>query len=150
MAVEFNRRVLVVDDDAETRAILRSALAHRALEVDEAGDGRDALELLSQNIYSVVLLDVIMPNVDGAGVLEALHTTHSGQHPVVLVVSGAERAVLARLDARRIHGVIRKPFDPIEIASIVSSCVEIRGRATYDAMALATMIGGAPLLTLLS
>lgn len=150
MAVDYNRRVLVVDDDADTRSILRTALTHRTLDVHEAAGGAEALTLLRENVYAVVLLDIMMPDVDGYAVLDALHSMHAGQNTVVLVVSGADRAALARLDARRIHGVVRKPFEPLEIAALVHSCAEIRGRSMYDAMALATMIGGAPLLTLLS
>jgi CheY-like chemotaxis protein len=150
MAVDYNRRVLVVDDDEETRGILRTALVHRALDVDEAAGGAEALALLREKAYAVVLLDIVMPDIDGYAVLDALHATQGGHNTVVLVVSGADRAAFARLDARRIHGVVRKPFEPLEIAALVQSCAEIRGRTSYDAMTLATMIGGAPLLTLLS
>lgn len=150
MGVDYNRRVLVVDDDAEVRSILRTALTHRTLDVHEAAGGAEALELLRDNRYAVVLLDIMMPEVDGYAVLDALHTTHSGQDPVVLVVSGADRAAFAKLDARKIHGVVRKPFEPLEVAALVQSCAEIRGRAKYDAMLLATMMSGAPILGLLS
>lgn len=150
MAVDYNRRILVVDDDEDTRDILRTALSHRALEVDEAAGGAEALTLLRDNTYAVVLLDIVMPDVDGYAVLDALQATPAGRGTVVLVVSGADRGTLARLDARRIHGVVRKPFEPLEIAALVHSCAEIRGRSTYDAMALATLMSGAPLLTLLS
>lgn len=150
MAVDYNRRVLVVDDDADTRGILRTALSHLTLDVHEAAGGREALALLREHVYAVVLLDIMMPDVDGHAVLEELHSTHAGQNPVVLVVSGADRASFAKLDARRIHGVVRKPFEPLEVAALVQSCAEIRSRSMYDTMALATMIGGAPLLTLLS
>lgn len=150
MAVDYNRRVLVVDDDADTRGILRTALSQLTLDVHEAAGGREALALLREHVYAVVLLDIMMPDVDGHAVLEELHSTHAGQNPVVLVVSGADRASFAKLDARRIHGVVRKPFEPLEVAALVQSCAEIRSRSMYDTMALATMIGGAPLLTLLS
>lgn len=150
MAVDYNRRVLVVDDDADTRGILRTALGHLRLDVHEAAGGKEALALMREHVYAVVLLDIMMPDVDGHAVLEELYSTHAGQNPVVLVVSGADRAAFARLDARRIHGVVRKPFEPLEIAALVQSCAEIRGRSMYDTMALATMLGGAPLITLLS
>jgi CheY-like chemotaxis protein len=51
------KRILVVDDDATTRALLVSVLRERGLTVDEALDGREALDLLKENSYSVVLLD---------------------------------------------------------------------------------------------
>lgn len=148
MTSEQHRQVLVVDDDAVVRSILSTALRQRNLLIDEAADGEEAIRLLRETAYSVVLLDILMPGVDGFGVLDAIDS--SGAYPpVVLVVSGADRYVLDQLDSRRIHGVVRKPFDPHEIASVVAACAEIRGRSTFETMALATMISGAPLIALL-
>ena len=144
-----NRRVLIIDDDDDARDILRSALVHRSLNVDEAAGGAEALELLAVHNYAVVLLDIVMPGTDGYAVLEALRTRPAQHQPVVLVVTGADRAMLTRLDSERIHGVVRKPFEPLEVASLVNACIEIRGRS-YEAMVLATFLGGAPLFTLLS
>jgi two-component system OmpR family response regulator len=144
---ELQRRVLVVDDDAEIRNMLGAALRGRELAIDSAADGATAIGLLSANAYSVVLLDIMMPGVDGFSVLDAIE---SGERaPVVLVVSGADRSVLERLDTRKIHGVVRKPFDPHEVAGIVSSCADIRGRRQLETMAIAAALSG-PLLTWLS
>jgi two-component system, NtrC family, response regulator AtoC len=144
---EQHRRVLVVDDDPEIRRILVTALRLRALDTDEADNGHSAIALLRENRYSVVLLDIMMPGVDGFGVLDAIdHETHQ---PVVLVVSGAGKQVLDRVDTSRIHGVVKKPFDPIEIADVVSACAEIRGRSSFETMAYATILSGAPLIALL-
>ena len=147
MTFDTHRRVLVIDDDANVRHMLGSALRGRALHVDEAPDGREAIALLGENRYSVVLLDLLMPHIDGFGVLEAIE---DGTHPpIVLVVSGADRRVLDQVDSRRIHGIVRKPFDPVEIADIVSACTEIRGRSAFETMAYATVMAGAPLIALL-
>jgi DNA-binding response OmpR family regulator len=140
-------RVLVVDDDHDVRRILVTALRQRSLTADEATNGREAIELLRENTYAVVLLDLLMPDVNGFGVLDALGDGDAA--PVVLVVSGAERRVLDALDAHRIHGIVKKPFEPSEVAAIVAACVEIRGRSAFETMALATMMSSAPLIALL-
>ena len=147
MPSEQYKRVLVADDDHEIRRILVTALSQRGLIVDEAEDGARAIELLQENAYSVLVLDLLMPGVDGFEVLETLDegTTPS---PVVLVVSGAERSVIERVGARRIHGVVRKPFDIHDVASVIAACAEIRGKSAFETMALATMLSGAPLLAL--
>ena len=144
---EQPRRVLVVDDDPEIRRILVTALRLRTLDIDEAVDGRAAIDLLRENRYSVVLLDIMMPGVDGFAVLEAID--HNTNPPVVLVVSGAGKQVLERVDTSKVHGIIKKPFDPIEIADVVASCAEIRGRSSFETMAYATILSGAPLIALL-
>ncbi|MEA2462840.1 MAG: hypothetical protein QOJ98_587 [Acidobacteriota bacterium] len=148
MTSEQHRQVLVVDDDRVVREILGTALRQRSLLYDEAANGAEAIRLLSENAYSVVLLDILMPGVNGFEVLDAIDPT-AANAPVVLVVSGADRAVLDQLDSRRIHGIVKKPFDPEEIASVVAACAEIRGRSTFETMALATMMTGAPLFALL-
>jgi two-component system sensor histidine kinase/response regulator len=148
MTLEQHRQVLIVDDDPVVREILATALRQRNLVIDQASDGEEAIRLLQENRYAVVLLDILMPGVDGFGVLDAIDTTINFS-PVVLVVSGADRPVLAQLDSRRIHGVVRKPFDPHDIASVVAACAEIRGRSAFETMAVATMLSSAPLFALL-
>ena len=128
--------------------MLVAALRERPVVVHEASDGQQALQLIRENTYAVVLLDLLMPGVDGFAVLEALGRDET-QPPIVLVVTGADRSTVARLDPNRIHGVIRKPFDPQEIASVVAACTEIRSRSAFETMALATVISSAPLIALL-
>lgn len=149
MNAEQYRRVLVVDDDADIRELLVTTLRQRNLVVDTASGGREAIALLHEHTYTVVLLDLMMPEVDGFAVLESMDRSMP-VHPVVLVVTAAERARIDALDPRRIHGVVRKPFDPMEIAEIVGACADLRGRSALETMALATMLSGAPLLALLS
>jgi len=144
---DHHRRILVVDDDPEIRRILVTALRLRSLQIDEATDGASALELLRQNRYAVVLLDIMMPGVDGFSVLESLG--QESDPPVVLVVSGAGKQVLDRVDTSKIHGIVKKPFDPLEIAEVVSACAEIRGRSSFETMAYATLLGGSSLIALL-
>jgi two-component system OmpR family response regulator len=148
MTSEQHRRVLVVDDDPEIRRILVTALRKRGLTIDEAVDGVQAVELLRENVYSVVVLDLLMPGTNGFGVLDAIGD-RDGNSPIVLVVTGAERSLLDRVDSQKIHGIVRKPFDPQEVAAVVAACAEIRGRSAFETMALATMITGAPLIALL-
>src|SRR5688572_3285532 len=117
---EQGQRVLIVDDDPNVRNILATALRQKALGIDEAANGREAIEMLRENAYAVVLLDLMMPHVDGFAVLDAIKTD-TANPPVVLVITGASRELIERLDTQRIHGVVRKPFDPVEVASVVGA-----------------------------
>jgi CheY-like chemotaxis protein len=141
------RRVLVVDDDAEVRRILVASVQQKGFAMDEAADGSAAIDLLAANRYAVVLLDLLMPGVDGFQVLETIY--RDPEPPIVLVVTGAERHHLDQLDSSRIHGIVRKPFDPLELAAIVTACAEIRGRSPFETMAYATFLSSAPLIALL-
>lgn len=145
MSGEQHRRVLIVDDDPQVRSILAVALRQKALNTDEAVNGHDAIELLRANTYSVVLLDLMMPGVDGLSVLQAIKTDIPNP-PVVLVVTGASRELIEKVDTGRIHGIVRKPFDPLEVATIVAACADVRARSSFETMAVATMISGGALI----
>jgi CheY-like chemotaxis protein len=145
MSSDQHRRVLIVDDDSEVRKILATALRQKTLSLDEATNGREAIALLRENAYAVVLLDLMMPHVDGFAVLDAIHTDLPNP-PVVLVVTGASRELIEKLDTERIHGVVRKPFDPLEVAAIVAACADVRGRGQFETMAMATMISGGAII----
>ena len=143
-----SKRVLIVDDDATIRLMLTGVLRRRDMIVDEALDGREALDLLKQHSYSVVLLDLLMPNVDGFGVIENIGTAIST--PVVLVITGADRSLVRQLDPQRIHGIVNKPFDPEELANLVVTCAEIKSRSPFETMAISAMIAGGPFLAWLN
>ncbi len=142
------KRVLIVDDDATARELLTSALRSHDVAVDVAADGMQALDLLTEHSYAVVLLDLLMPNVDGFGVIERLDSAMP--IPVVLVISGADRSLLRKVDPQKVHGVITKPFDAEELASLVVACAEIRSRSAFETMAISAMIAGGPFLAWLN
>ena len=141
MNMEQHRRVLVVDDDHDLRDLLLAALNQKSLTVDTAADGKEAIDLLRENSYAVILLDLLMPIADGFAVLEAMEQSVAAPS-VVLIVTGADRSVIQQLDARRIHGVVKKPFDTEELAAVVAACADLRGRKAFETMAVATMVSG--------
>ncbi|HEV2720672.1 MAG TPA: response regulator [Thermoanaerobaculia bacterium] len=148
MSAEQQKRVLVVDDDAGTRKLLSTVLLGRGLVVDEAGDGQQALDLIESQPYGVIVLDLLMPVIDGFSVVARLSALTP--RPVVLVVSGAAHGVVDRLDPATVHGIIRKPFDAEEIADVVAACAEIRCRMSLETMALAMVTGGSLFALLLT
>lgn len=147
MSADPQKRVLVVEDDDDLRGMLASLLRQRPLTVDVASGGAEAIRLLATNQYAVILLDLLMPEPDGFAVLRAFDDKSVAVPPVVLVVTGAGRSVLDGLDSDRIHGIVRKPFDPDELALLVMACADIRSRGNYGMMAVA-MLSSARLLDL--
>jgi CheY-like chemotaxis protein len=83
-------RVLVVDDGAMNRRVLRAALEREGHEVSEAADGRAALSLLRDGPVDVVLLDLVMPEMDGFETLAAIKADESLRHLPVIVISGID------------------------------------------------------------
>lgn len=90
MAESGGGRVLVVDDGEMNRRVLRAALARDGHEVLEAADGRKALDLLACESVDVVLLDLVMPEMDGFAALSAIKGTEALAHLPVIVISGSD------------------------------------------------------------
>lgn len=152
MLSEPARRVLVVDDDERIRKLLESRLSARGLAVDAVADGGEAIDALHRARYSVVLLDLVMPRVDGFAVIEWIQENRRllQPQPVLLLLTGAEPRFPGDLDAETVHGILRKPFDPNELASLVAACAEAKVRSSLQAMALAAMVSAQLLVFLTS
>lgn len=79
-------KILVVDDEEAIRLAIKTAFMVEDIDVDEAENGETALGLLKQNRYSLVILDVMMPEVNGYTVLQKMRAT--GDHTPVMMLSG--------------------------------------------------------------
>jgi CheY-like chemotaxis protein len=116
----LNNRVLVVDDEPAIRALVAKIVERAGLPVDTARDGADAIEMIEAEGYGVVVVDLMMPNVDGYALIE--HIKQRGQpRPAIIVVSAGEAAALRRLDGSVVHSVIRKPFDIDVLADLITA-----------------------------
>lgn len=122
--------VLIVDDDAGIRNLVAVALSRAGLTCDTAVDGVHAVEQLTERRYAVLLLDMSMPRLDGAGVLREVRAFHKNddERPIVLVMTAAvEREPLSCV-AEMVQAVITKPFDVLELRELVQGCVALRQR----------------------
>src|SRR4051794_24191102 len=116
------RQVIVVDDDPGIRTLFIAMLERKGFAVDVAPDGRAAYDQISRNAYSVILLDLMMPDVNGFELLERLARECPSLLPRVIVMTGASRRVIQSLDTASIWGMIRKPFDIDELVGAVTAC----------------------------
>ena len=91
-------RILVADDHMQFRCNLRDYLSarERVASVDVATDGRQTLDMLRSNCYDVLILDLVMPQVDGFGVLEQISAGMLEKTPVTVVVSAMRSEDMVR------------------------------------------------------
>ncbi len=126
-------RVLVIDDEAPIRLLCRVNLEAEGMSVVEAGNGPAGLEAAASSQPDVILLDVMMPGLDGWGVAEALlESEQTADIPIIFLTARAEFRDRARgLD---IGGVdyITKPFNPVELAPLVRGLLERLERGERD------------------
>src|SRR5881397_3648659 len=113
-------RVLVVDDEAPIRLLCRVNLEAEGMEVLEAPDGPSGLEAARREHPDVVLLDVMMPGLDGWRVAEELlEDPETSSIPIVFLTARAEFRDRARgLDLGGLD-YVTKPFNPLELAPLV-------------------------------
>ncbi len=118
-------RVLVIDDEAPIRLLCRVNLEAEGIDVLEAEDGPTGLEKARSDGPDVVLLDVMMPGLDGWGVAEELLADRKTRDiPIIFLTARAEFRDRAKgLD---IGGVdyVTKPFNPLELAPLVERLLE--------------------------
>lgn len=114
------RRILVVDDEASIRTLVKTVLERAGYEVTTARDGREAIALLARSDYDVILLDVIMPNVSGLGVVDELRRSRTAVLAHTYLLTGGDSDQLKNLPVR---GVIAKPFDISNLIAETKDCI---------------------------
>ena len=116
--------ILVVDDDEGTRRLLRQTLERGGWRVSEAENGRAGLEQLARERPALVLLDLLMPELDGFGFLEALRARGAESAPPVIVITAKE---LTEEDRARLNGgveaIVQKGGGPEELVRAIGALV---------------------------
>lgn len=118
---------LVVDDDPMNRELLRRMLVRLGFSVDDAEDGRQAIEACGALRYDLVLLDLLMPGLNGAVVAGAIRSAYAerGHAPCVLAVTGS---LCDGDEAAVFDGVLPKPFVLEELSASIADGLASRDR----------------------
>jgi DNA-binding response OmpR family regulator len=127
--------VLIIDDEAPIRLLCRVNLEAEGMTVFEAPDGRAGIEAAREHVPDAILLDVMMPVLDGWTVAEELLRDETTRNvPIVFLTARADLRDRAR--GMDLGGVdyITKPFNPVELASLVRSVVGAVERGEREAM----------------
>jgi len=120
--------ILIVDDEKNIRFTLTQALTSLAAEIDTAINAEEALEKIKQKSYSVMLLDLKLPGMDGISFLKMINEIRPEIRVIIITAHGS---IEAAVDAMKLGAVdfIQKPFVPNEIRELVSQVLE---RETLD------------------
>jgi len=126
-------KVLVIDDEAPIRLLCRVNLEAEGMDVIEAADGPSGVERAVDETPDVILLDVMMPGLDGWRVAEQLlQDDRTTGIPIIFLTARAEFRDRARgLDIGGV-GYITKPFNPLELAPLVQRLLDRIGRGERD------------------
>jgi DNA-binding response OmpR family regulator len=127
------RRVLIVDDERSIRMLCRVNLAASGIEVLEAADGRQGLELARKERPDLVLLDVMMPELDGWSVARELAADEETRDIAIVFLTARADPADRRL-GEQLGGVgyVIKPFDPVTIGDFVEEVLVRLERGERD------------------
>jgi CheY-like chemotaxis protein len=128
-------KILIVDDDRQSRALLKGILARPNRQIDEAEDGEEALLLHEENDYNLIITDIIMPRKEGLQLilelkkrwpdLKILAMSAGGRLPSETFSGSAIVEAKHYLEIAQefgAHGVLKKPFSKSEITKLVDQC----------------------------
>ena len=119
-------RALVVEDDPAIRRLVEKLLTRLKIDIDVASDGRTAINKLRSQTYSVMVLDLMVPELNGFEVIEFLKQEKI--NVPVAVVSAVSQQALTKLDLDIVKLVISKPFDVDEFTKgIMELCTDSNG-----------------------
>ncbi len=119
-------KVLIIDDEEDTRSIASMSLSLLGgLDVLEAETGDEGISKAAQERPDVILLDMMMPVMDGSQTLEALQKNEGTKDiPVIFLTAKAMSSEIERLKRMGAIGVLTKPFDPTILANQVRQILE--------------------------
>ena len=120
-------KVLVIDDEPNIVQTLQDRLEMNEYDVITGGNGKEGLKLALEHRPDVILLDVIMPMMDGHEMLEALRKQPGGDYPsVIMLTARSQTQDIARANACGIDDYIVKPFDLSELLEKIEVVIENR------------------------
>lgn len=120
-------KLLLVEDDPEYRDYMRSILEGAGHAVTEASDGREALKLLYDADFDIVVTDVLMPNVSGKELIEEIYSRAEGYLPIVVITGGGTGdpgVVLKTVEHLGVTASLEKPVSPEVLTRTVRDALD--------------------------
>ena len=125
--------VLIVDDNEENRDIISRRLSSDGFKTITSADGKDAMDVLNDNIVHIVLLDIMMPEVDGFTLLSQIRADSTFEDMPVIMLTAIDVVTVAqeclRLGA---NGYVTKPYDMDMIKQKIRECLKMEPRLVED------------------
>jgi len=114
--------ILVVDDAAFMRMMIRDILAKEGYRIEEAVNGRDAVEKYDQVAPDLVTLDITMPEMNGIDALKAIRDKDPGARVLMVSAMGQQAMIVEALESGAMDFLV-KPFQPTKVLETVKKCL---------------------------
>ena len=127
------RRILVIDDDLAIRVLLQAVLRRMKFDVELAEDGAAGLEKLqSGSTYDLILLDLMMPRLNGYEFIEQITRSYPENRPHIVVFTAAGKRGVDKIPPSAVCNSILKPFDLDTFIEIITNCVQRAHETTRE------------------
>ena len=122
-----DRSILVIDDDLAIRVLLQAVLKRMSFAIELAEDGQVGLEKLARDRFDLVLLDLMMPKVNGYEFLQEIKTLPENRQPDhIIVFTAAGKRGLDRIPEGAVCSTILKPFDLERFVEMIDDCLSAK------------------------
>ncbi len=125
--------ILVVDDEEDTRELLRALLESEGYAVTTAADGEAALARVQETRPDLILLDIMMPEMDGLEVCDHLRFDPATRDvPIIFLTAKQDPVTQSRASILDAYAYIEKPFSPEALLAEIRNCLNVFGRDARD------------------
>jgi two-component system, chemotaxis family, chemotaxis protein CheY len=118
----MSRTILVVDDAAFMRMMIRDILSKEGYRIEEAVNGRDAVEKYDQVTPDLVTLDITMPEMNGIDTLKAIRAKDPAARVLMVSAMGQQQMIVEALESGAMDFLV-KPFQPTKVLETVKKCL---------------------------
>ena len=124
-------RILVVDDERDIRNLLKQVLEHTGYEVETATNGREALEMVDRSLPDLMLLDIMMPEIDGWEVCRQVKSKQKSRGVPIILLTVRNQALdkVVGMEVVGADDYVTKPFDLDELLARVEQQLRLKGKA---------------------
>jgi CheY-like chemotaxis protein len=117
------KRMLIADDDAAIRRLFETLAKREGIDCDVAANGAEAIAALKEREYTLMFLDIMMPRIDGWGVLDYVRMRSKARIPSLFIITAFLNQTVSAADSEIVSGIIYKPVDASDIAALMRECV---------------------------
>lgn len=129
--IEHDKRIVYIEDEQEMIDLVRLILNRRGYEVIGANGGREGLDLVRQEFPDLVLLDLMMPDMDGWDVYQQMKADESTREIPVIVITAKAQNIdrVLGLHIAKVDDYISKPFSPQELVESIDKVLKVRSKS---------------------
>ena len=117
------KKIVYIEDDLEMTYLIKMILERKGYEVVSTNDGMEGFELIEKESPDLVLLDLMMPNIDGWDIYHQIKSNESTNHIPVIIISAKAQPIdkVLGIEIAKVNNYIGKPFKPQELLESIES-----------------------------